>query len=503
MMKQLLVRKLDYGRREIRQKKKNDLEGLYMSKYRKTLNAAIRKEDISSPLPPSELLLIKAEPIEGPSNGDSLARSIRSLGSGFPRALAGSPSLMGDDPRSIRSNSVLNNANDIHVPFKAYSAYVYALAAYRAQVNALSNAAGVFVRACEDLESHLQEDDQFDLRNLDSLIDMTHLISNAHQIWAESLSQDVEAPLFKNINDIQTTVKNRQDKNSQRINDLARRLHEEEEESYKSGKKKTRDLVSLQESLALRVSYAEEIKRLTNENARLADKLTFNSIDVILNSCSVAVGIQMEQYDVIIDGLKKIDLFETGDYRQTRDNSKEAIQRILSPATISRQAHQPVSSPDQSIRHSPTSNPEPEQAAIAAIPEPLPRSTSFSKSRDPSKKSTTPTPKPAAIKAAPQVAKAIAAFESRSSPIPAPLLSPTDGNGPSSQTDVDYVEEDDGIDPLDSISNIAPQETELASIYPTASAPRGVPMPSSTPATRTTAAMPTKKSRFPLFGGNK
>ncbi|KAJ3080240.1 hypothetical protein HK100_010199, partial [Physocladia obscura] len=290
-----------------------------------------------------------------------------------------------------------------------------------------------------------------------------------------------------------------QDKNAQRINDLARRLHEEEEESYKSGKKKTRDLVTLQESLAVRVSYAEEIKRLTNENARLADKLTFNSVDLILNTCSAAVGIQMEQYDVIIDGLKKIDLFETGDYKQIRDNSKEAIQRILSPATMSRQAHQPVSSPDQLIHHLPTPDPELEQVVIAAIPEPLPRS----KSLDPSKKSITPTPKPAVIKAAPQVAKAIAAFESRSSPIPAPLLSPTDGNGPSSQTDVDYVDEDDGIDPLDSISNIAPQETELSSIYPTAPAPRGVPMPSSTPATRTTAGIPAKKSRFPLFGGNK
>ncbi|KAJ3194895.1 hypothetical protein HDU82_002290, partial [Entophlyctis luteolus] len=83
---------------------------------------------------------------------------------------------------------------------------------------------------------------------------------------AENSAHDAEQPLVKHLMDIQGTVKTRNDQNNARINDLARLMHEEEEESYKLGKKKQRDLGELQESLNLRMNFADEIKRLSHQN---------------------------------------------------------------------------------------------------------------------------------------------------------------------------------------------------------------------------------------------
>ncbi|KAJ3347132.1 hypothetical protein HDU83_002381 [Entophlyctis luteolus] len=420
----------------------------------------IRKEDISAPLPSQELLLIKAEPVgqvTSAANTPSPDRPSMSRSHGHPRALSRSASASGlkDDPRSIMSGSEIFGPK---VTFRSYQAFVMALSAYRKQIAAMAMASETFVRACEDLEGSIQNagdiEDASKIRDLDSLIDMGHLISNANQILAENIAQDAEQPLVKHLMDIQATVKTRNDQNNARINDLARLMHEEEEESYKLGKKKQRDLGELQESLNLRMNYADEIKRLSHQNATIADRLASNALDLILGASSTTICTQMEQYEVIIDGLKKvlifqIDLFESGDYRQNKEPSKESVQKFLAPVPSVQRPPTPPADPADPSNHSEvytvdaqTSSQNTKGRAVSsAAPPPPMRTTSV---------------KPAGYQK--------------------PNNNPRDS---STELTVDFVDEDDGIDPNDSISNIAPQESVLGQDTKrvTSPTPRGVPLP--------------------------
>ncbi|KAJ3223718.1 hypothetical protein HDU81_008990 [Chytriomyces hyalinus] len=225
--------------------------------------------------------------------------------------------------------------------FKAYVAYVNALGVYRNQISSMAAASEAFVRACEELEVAMQSTtgvDQVKLKDLNSLIDSTHVIANSHQIWAEDLGQDVVDPLKRHLGDIMLTVKARQDKNKARIDDLVGKLHKEEEQSYKLSKKKQRDLVMLQDSLGLRVTLADEIKRLTVESASIGDVLASNSMDLLLSSCSATVFTQLETYESLMDSLKKLELIGGGDIHAQRLASKESILRTVTPQTMLRQA---------------------------------------------------------------------------------------------------------------------------------------------------------------------
>ncbi|KAJ3340817.1 hypothetical protein HDU83_006908 [Entophlyctis luteolus] len=414
----------------------------------------IRKEDISAPLPSQEVLLIKAEPIGqvgSTANTPSPDRPSMSRSHGHPRALSRSASASGlkDDPRSIMSGSEIFGPK---VSFKSYQAFVMALSAYRKQIAAMAMASETFVRACEELEGSIQNagdiEDASKIRDLDSLIDMGHLISNANQILAENIAQDAEQPLVKHLMDIQGTVKTRNDQNNARINDLARLMHEEEEESYKLGKKKQRDLGELQESLNLRMNFADEIKRLSHQNATIADRLASNALDLILGASSTTICTQMEQYEVIIDGLKKIDLFESGDYRQNKEPSKESVQKFLAPVpSVQRPPTPPADSADPN-RHSEVYSVDAQgssqntkaRAASSVVPPPPMRTTSVK---------------------------------------PVGYQKPNNPRDSSTELTVDYVDDDDGIDPNDSISNVAPQESVLGPDTKRVASPtpRGVPLP--------------------------
>ncbi|KAI8837676.1 hypothetical protein BJ741DRAFT_154104 [Chytriomyces cf. hyalinus JEL632] len=234
-----------------------------------------------------------------------------------------------------RSNTTSNT-----LAFKSYVAYVNALGVYRNQISSMAAASEAFVKACEDLEVSMQSTpgiDQVKLKDLNALIDSTHVIANSHQIWAEDLGQDVVDPLKRHLGDIMLTVKARQDKNKARIDDLVGKLHKEEEQSYKLSKKKQRDLVMLQDSLGLRVTLADEIKRLTVESASIGDVLASNSMDLLLSSCSATVFTQLETYESLMEGLKKLEMVGGGDLHAQRLASKESIQRTFTPQTMLRQ----------------------------------------------------------------------------------------------------------------------------------------------------------------------
>ncbi|KAJ3221477.1 hypothetical protein HDU81_010624 [Chytriomyces hyalinus] len=296
-------------------------------KSSKRKNTPISKDDISLPLPTQELLLMPTvalsdlhltPPQMSPTN--SISNTNLSIG----RMKAGSQS-------GARNT----------LAFKAYVAYVNALAAYKNQISSMAAASDAFTRACEDLEVAMQSTpgiDQVKVKDLSALIDSTHVIANSHQTWAENLGQDVVDPLKRHLGDIMLTVKARQDKNKARIDDLVGKLHKEEEHSYKLSKKKQRDLVMLQDSLGLRVTLADEIKRLTVESASIGDVLASNSMDLLLNSCSATVFTQLETYESMMEGLKKLEMFGSGDLHAQRLASKETILRTVTPQMLPRQA---------------------------------------------------------------------------------------------------------------------------------------------------------------------
>ncbi|KAI8835125.1 hypothetical protein BC829DRAFT_365452 [Chytridium lagenaria] len=215
-------------------------------------------------------------------------------------SVAGGPS----DPRILRQNMEPSKLS-----MRGYQTFVQALGSYRRQIQAMAKASDMFVRALEDLSEFVPGADirkPHIIGDMDFLIDSTHLVSNAHQIWSDTLERDFEEPLVRHMNDILVKSKNIQRENKQKIDDLVERLHKEEEASYKMGKKKQRDLMTLQNSLNVRVTLADDIKRLTLESQNIQDTLAANSVEAILSNCSSGVRAELETYDKIMEGLKKV-----------------------------------------------------------------------------------------------------------------------------------------------------------------------------------------------------
>ncbi|KAJ3377442.1 hypothetical protein HDU80_003271, partial [Chytriomyces hyalinus] len=205
-------------------------------KSSKRKNTPISKDDISLPLPTQELLLMP-----------TVALSDLHL---TPPQMYPTNSISNTNPSIGRMKAGSQSGARNTLAFKAYVAYVNALGVYKNQIASMAAASDAFTRACEDLEVAMQSTpgiDQVKVKDLNALIDSTHVIANSHQTWAENLGQDVVDPLKRHLGDIMLTVKARQDKNKARIDDLVGKLHKEEEHSYKLSKKKQRDLVMLQD----------------------------------------------------------------------------------------------------------------------------------------------------------------------------------------------------------------------------------------------------------------
>ncbi|KAJ3315542.1 hypothetical protein HDU76_002150 [Blyttiomyces sp. JEL0837] len=238
-------------------------------------------------------------------------------------SVAGGPS----DPKLLRQHM-----EPQRMTMRNYQTFVQALGSFRRQILALANASEAFVRALEDLSDYVpgaQIREPHLVGDLDFLIDSTHLIANAHQIWAESLERDFEEPLMRHMNELMNKVKIRQKENKVKIDELVERLHKEEEASYKMAKKKQRDLATLQNSLNVRVSLADEIKRLTVESATMQDILAANSVEPILSNCASGVRSELETYDRIMEGLKKIGAFGPDEGYLDHDNDPTSPNRHL------------------------------------------------------------------------------------------------------------------------------------------------------------------------------
>ena len=91
-------------------------------------------------------------------------------------------------------------------------------------------------------------------------------------------------------------------------------LHSEEELSYKLGKKKKRDLDTLQQvliyyllkSLNIRINLTEEIKQLSIENHEVLDVLSNQSTPIILTDLIVGVKQTVDSVELISEGFKKV-----------------------------------------------------------------------------------------------------------------------------------------------------------------------------------------------------
>ncbi|KAI9011380.1 hypothetical protein BC832DRAFT_529480 [Gaertneriomyces semiglobifer] len=215
-------------------------------------------------------------------------------------SVAGGP----NDPKLIRAR-----LPPPKLTMRQYQSFVQALGSYRRQVQALAAASETFVRTLEEISDFVPAakiNKPHVVGDLDFLIDSTHLIANAHQGWAETLEREFETPLINDIKDIMEMTARRRDENKVKINELVEQLHKEEDRSYKLGKKKQRDIKALQESLNIRMSIADEIKRRTVENQTLHDTLSHQHMEYILENCAVGVRAELENYETIFEGLKKV-----------------------------------------------------------------------------------------------------------------------------------------------------------------------------------------------------
>ncbi|KAJ3192551.1 hypothetical protein HK101_006318 [Irineochytrium annulatum] len=253
-------------------------------------------------------------------------------------SVAGGP----QDPRIIRQGMEPSK-----LAMRGYQTFVQALGSYRRQIQAMGAASEAFVRALEDLAEFVPGAEirkPHIIGDLDFLIDSTHLISNANQIWdlnicayqADSLERDFEEPLVRHMNDMMIKAKVTQKENKQKIDELVERLHREEEASYKMGKKKQRDLMTLQNSLNARVALADEIKRLTVESATIQDTLASKSVETILSNCAAGVRAELENYDRVMEGLKKLGAFanEPSNSDQPYQSSRQTRYSMYSSTEI-------------------------------------------------------------------------------------------------------------------------------------------------------------------------
>ncbi|KAJ3216117.1 hypothetical protein HDU67_009918 [Dinochytrium kinnereticum] len=297
----------------------------------------ISKSEISLPIaPPDQVLKMATEPLPRTSFSHNAGHhhplpAIAPFSAGrfdSSASVAGGPS----DPKILRQQMEPSK-----LTMRGYQTFAQALGSYRRQIQAMAAASEAFVRALEDISEFVPGADirkPHIIGDLDFLIDSTHLVSNAHQIWADSLERDFEEPLIRHMNDIMIKTKNVQKENKQKIDDLVERLHKEEESSYKMGKKKQRDLVTLQNSLNVRVSLADDIKRLTLESQNIQDTLAANSVESILTNCAAGVRAELETYDRVMEGLKKLGAFATDADSQPYQTSRQTRYSMYSSTEI-------------------------------------------------------------------------------------------------------------------------------------------------------------------------
>jgi hypothetical protein len=123
-----------------------------------------------------------------------------------------------------------------------YQTLVQGLMGFKRQLLAFSAATQAFSRELQTLQDSTAQP----LPSLELLIDSISLLSNNQMAWAEQIESHVEQPLLKNMTHIHSTSQNTAALNKQKIQTLTMMLQKEEDASYKLGKKKQRDLATLQ-----------------------------------------------------------------------------------------------------------------------------------------------------------------------------------------------------------------------------------------------------------------
>ncbi|KAI9101227.1 hypothetical protein DFS34DRAFT_676751 [Phlyctochytrium arcticum] len=221
---------------------------------------------------------------------------------------------------------------------RQYQSFVQALAVYRRQVQALAAASETFVRELEDIAEFVPAATikrPHVIGDLDFLIDSTHLIANAHQTWGETLEREFEAPLSRDLQEIAARASSKQADNKKHIAQLVQRLNIEEDKAHKLGKKKPRDVKALQsfslpidpcviQSLNVRMSLADEVKRLTIESQSMHDIMSHQHMEYILEHCASGVRAELENYETVYEGLKKLGAFsEVSDFPRNYQTRRE------------------------------------------------------------------------------------------------------------------------------------------------------------------------------------
>ncbi|RKP02588.1 hypothetical protein CXG81DRAFT_17728 [Caulochytrium protostelioides] len=211
-------------------------------------------------------------------------------------------------------------------------------------------------------------------RDLELLIDTTHLVSNAHSILAEQFERDFEVPLTKQVMKTLTDVKLRQRENKLVINELATQLQREEEAAHKRAKKKIRDPAALQNSLNVRMSLAADIKHLTLESEHLQDQLAAKSLQFVIASCGGGARALLDMYDRINEGLKKLGAYEAAlnDGGSSSSSTGPANPRPIEPACAPRPLA-PAAPASRPRAPAPPSTPKPPPPPPPPPPRPTPR----------------------------------------------------------------------------------------------------------------------------------
>ncbi|KAJ3215630.1 hypothetical protein HK099_006283 [Clydaea vesicula] len=265
------------------------------------LNRKLNKKDISAPLSDTFQQLT--------NRGDS-ANYLPEIETNEPFFDASASQVGGpQDPRVIKAMRPPQKLSA-----RQLQSFVQAVGAFRRQIQAMGAASEMFVRSCEALKECVPAANIRDLQcveDLDFLIDSTHLVSNAHQIWSSNLQSEFEEPLINHLSDIKKQSGNVERDNKGRIDELTLKLHKEEDNSYKLGRKKQRDLETLKNSLNVRMSLADEIKRLSMESQTVQDSLCASSTEFVLKQCSIGVRKELETYEIIMEGLKKLGGYDT------------------------------------------------------------------------------------------------------------------------------------------------------------------------------------------------
>lgn len=252
------------------------------------------------------------------------------------------PIALQNDSVSFKSKGNLDlQFMDLHIEDEAvdepamtmqqYQDFLQAITAFRKSIQALAMTAEKFVRALEDVTGYAEKTTitrPHILADLDFLIDSTQLYSNANLIWAEALEREFEGPIATDIKAHQARGKLTQHTNQKKINELIASFHKEEHESYKKGKKQQRDLGMLTDSLNSRVSCVSEIKRLLIENSSIYDRLASESVEYILEHCAIGIRRELETFETIVEGLKKLGAFQSAQdeesYIDDPNNTKES-----------------------------------------------------------------------------------------------------------------------------------------------------------------------------------